>query len=110
MCELKFWTHGRCDSRPPPAAKRDRSKSLGRAASSLRRPPHALLKRDVVPEVFRGRLLLALGGLLLLRLERQTEILAGLLRNARPAAKPILTAFAVDTARARPTLSLHSRH
>src|SRR5215813_11383708 len=98
MCELKFWTHGRCDSRPPPAAKRDRSKSLGRAASSLRRPRHALLKRDVVPEVFRGRLLLALGGLLLLRLERQTEILAAVLRNAHPAAKPILSAFDVDHA------------
>src|SRR5262249_44408479 len=98
MCELKFWTHGRCDSRPPPAAKRDRSKSLGRAASSLRRPRHALLKRDVVPEVLRGRLLLALGGIQVLPIERQTEILAAFLRNAHPAAKPILSAFDVDHA------------
>src|SRR5262249_12959950 len=99
MCELKFWTHGRCDSRPPPAAKRDHSKSLGRAASSLRRPRHALLKWDVVPEVFRGRLLLALGRLLDLRFDREAQIfLAGLPRSADPAADPILGALNVERA------------
>src|SRR5262249_1456872 len=98
MCGLKFWTRGRCDRRPPPAPKRDRSKSLGRAASSLRRPRHALLKRDLVPKVFRVRLL-ARGRLVLLRLDAEREELAAaLLGGAHPTPEPVFGALNVERA------------
>src|SRR5262249_47010777 len=95
MCGLKFWTRGRCDSRPPPAPKR--TKSLGRAASSLRRPRHALLKRDLVPEVIRARLL-GRGRLVLLRLDAEREELAAVLRSADPTREPVFVAGDVQRA------------